>query len=252
MLYEDLKQEYVAPGQVIGNVYFVGIRHAATHLIDTGEGLIVIDPGYSEALFMIRENIKALGFDEQDIRYIFSTHAHEDHMGAAPELAAITGAKTLIGKKDLALLATQRHAFTPDIVLSEGDTLTLGNTTMRFIETPGHTDGTLSFFFDVTEDGVTYLAGMFGGAGHNTLVKEARIKRNRPADCREVFIASAKRLLDYPVEVFLGNHLGNTRTKEKLSARAAGDRLAFVDPEGWRAFLQERIDFVTNLIETDN
>lgn len=257
MLYEDLTQEYVAPGAVFGNIYFVGIRHASTHLIDTGEGLILIDPGYSETIHMIRQNIKELGFDEKDIRYILATHGHGDHMNAMAEMQRITGAKSLIGKKDLPLISGELyHArvtpFTPDILLSEGDTLTLGNTTIRFIETPGHTDGTLSFFFDVVEDGKTYLAGMFGGAGHNTLVKSFLTARNRDPICRVEFLASIERLKKIPVEIFLGNHGGNNNTRGKLKARAEGDRYAFLDPDGWQAFLAEREACVRDLMANDN
>ena len=73
MLKGDVWNEYIKPSKIWGNVYFVGIRAVSTHLIDTGEGLIIIDPGYSESLHIIINNIWELGFKPKDIKYIINT-----------------------------------------------------------------------------------------------------------------------------------------------------------------------------------
>ena len=83
MIEGSVFSEYIKPGRIFGNLYFVGIRAVCTHLIDTGDGLIIIDPGYRESLHIIIHNIRALGFNPMDIRYIIATHAHYDH--ADPE-----------------------------------------------------------------------------------------------------------------------------------------------------------------------
>ncbi|WP_231322829.1 MBL fold metallo-hydrolase, partial [Escherichia coli] len=61
---------YVRPGKVFGNIYFVGTRPASSHLIDTGDGLILLDAGFPEAIDGLLENIRSLGFDPMDIRII--------------------------------------------------------------------------------------------------------------------------------------------------------------------------------------
>lgn len=221
---------YMEPFRIIGNVYFVGTYQASSHLIDTGDGLILIDTGYENTLYMVVDSIHRLGFDPRDIKYIVNTHWHGDHTAGTALLAGITGAKTLIGWKDE---QKALEYFTPDILLHDGDTLSLGNTTMTFMETPGHTEGTLSFFFDVEDNGKTYRAGSFGGAGANTLVPGKLYYQG----CREDYRASLHRLKKETVDVFIGNHVWNNNTYEygKLLLQTGENR--FIDSTLWGRFL---------------
>lgn len=68
MIYENLWEKYIRPSKLIGNLYFVGTYEASTHLIDTGDGLILLDPGYAESLYMVINNIWQLGFKPTDIK----------------------------------------------------------------------------------------------------------------------------------------------------------------------------------------
>ena len=69
------------PFRLAGNIYFVGTYKASSHLIDTGDGLILIDTGYEETADVIVESVGALGFDIRDIKYILHSHGHYDHAG---------------------------------------------------------------------------------------------------------------------------------------------------------------------------
>ena len=91
---------YMEPFRLWGNIYFVGTKPASTHIIDTGEGLIMIDPGYQHSLYLVLENMRKLGLDPMDIKYIVHTHGHIDHCGATRALVEMTGAKTFIGEPD--------------------------------------------------------------------------------------------------------------------------------------------------------
>ena len=193
-MYERLKDIAVKPWlgkmmpfRIIGGVYFVGTYQASCHLVDTGDGLIMIDPGYSKTAYLVLDSIYRLGFHPQDIKYIVNTHWHADHAEATEAFSDLTGAKTLIGRDDAEKAA---RYFTPDILVDDGDTLTLGNTRIRFVHTPGHTKGTISFFFDVEENGKTYRVGSFGGAGTNTMVRKAFDFDG----CREAYLASLNRM----------------------------------------------------------
>lgn len=228
------------PFRIIGNVYFVGTFQASCHLVDTGEGLILIDPGYANTLYLVIHSIHKLGFDPKDIRYIINTHWHGDHTEATAALADLTGAKTLIGWQDE---QKARQFFSPDILIKDGDTLTLGNTTISFMETPGHTKGTISFFFDTQENGKVYRVGMFGGAGANTMA-QGRLDYD---GAREGYRASLHRLQKETVDVFIGNHVWNndTFTKGKLLMETGENR--FIDKELWHTFLdfcEKRLDEV--------
>ena len=87
------------PFKIVGNTYFVGTYPASAHLIDTGDGLILIDVGYSDTLFLLINSIYKLGFSPYDIKYIILTHWHGDHTEATAALSDLTGAKTFIGRK---------------------------------------------------------------------------------------------------------------------------------------------------------
>lgn len=230
----------IEPFRIVGNVYFVGTFQASCHIIDTGEGLILIDPGYANTLYLVVSSIYKLGFRPEDIKYIINTHWHWDHTEATAALAELSGAKTLLGWQDE---ENAKRYFTPDILLKDGDSLSLGNTAISFMETPGHTKGTVSLFFDTQDNGVTYRVGMFGGAGANTLRKEAFDFEG----CREAYYASLERLQKEKVDVFIGNHVWNndTFTKGKLLMETGENQ--FIDSGLWGTFLdhcKKRLDDV--------
>ena len=230
----------IEPFKIVGNVYFCGTFQASCHLIDTGEGLILIDPGYENTLYLVLDSIYKLGFRPEDIKYIVNTHWHWDHTEATAALAELSGAKTLVGRWDE---ENAKRYFTPDILVKDGDTLTLGNTTMTFLETPGHTKGTISLFFCTRENGTTYRVGMFGGAGANTLAKGAFDFDG----CREAYRESVHRLQKEHVDVFIGNHTWNNDTFPKAKLLRETGENKFLDAELWHQFLtfcEKRLDEV--------
>ena len=182
-------------------------------------------------MYLVIDSIYKLGFKPTDIKYIINTHWHWDHTEATAALCELSGAKTLIGKEDE---EKAKQYFTPDILISDGDTLTLGNTTVSFMETPGHTKGTVSFFFDTTDSGKTYRVGMFGGAGANTLVKD----RYDFEGAREAYRNSLYRLLNEKVDVFIGNHTWNNDTFNKAKLLSETGENRFIDPALWAEFLK--------------
>lgn len=221
----------IKPFKILNNVYFVGTYQASCHLIDTGKGLIMIDPGYSATAYLVKDSICQLGFKLQDIKYIINTHHHKDHIQATAEFVNLSGAKSLLGRYDVEKASTY---FTPDIIVDDGDTLTLGNTTIRFLHTPGHTKGTISFFFDAVENGKTYHVGSFGGAGLNTMKKETFDFEG----CREAYFNSLERLRKEKVDVFLGNHTWNNDTFTKAQKLFETGENAFIDDTIWLKFLE--------------
>mgnify|MGYP003312012761 CR=1 FL=1 len=170
--------------RMYGNIYFVGSRKVSVHVLKTEVGLVMIDTGYPDMYEQILDSMHSVGLDEKDICAIFHSHGHIDHLGGARALRDLTGAKIALGAADRQyangeldlsyaeeLNMSYKETFEPDILLKDGDEITLGNTTVRAVATPGHTPGAMSFFFDVTDGKETFRAGLHGGMGINTMCK---------------------------------------------------------------------------------
>ena len=254
---------YLEPFRIFGNLYFVGTVPASSHLIDTGEGLILLDSGYQESLYLVLESIRKLGFDPKNIKYVLHTHGHIDHCGAARALKELYGCKLFMGERDkeyangtldlsyAAELGMTYIPFEPDVLIKDGDVITLGNTSVRAVATPGHTPGAMSYFFDVTDGKQTYRAGLHGGMGINTLSAEFLTKYNLPFSLREDFCNSMLRLNQQKVHIFLGNHMQHNNTEEKAKALLSGDNHAFVNPDEWNSYNLWCIENINNMIKKE-
>ena len=227
-------QTQVKPFRMIGNIYYIGTDKFSCHMIDTGEGLILIDTGAEENAPMIVDSLSQLGYDVADVKYIVHSHGHFDHSHATAELVRLSGAKTWLHKEDVRYLDGK---FVPDHYIENGDVLTLGNTKMEFVHAPGHTVGTVAIFFDVEENGKTYRAGMFGGAGINQLKRRYLKDRQLSYFQRVMFFETLEMLKQYRVEVPLGNHPYHTKTLQKAALAETAETNPFIDPQWWVPFM---------------
>lgn len=255
---------YVKPFKIFGNLYFIGTEPASTHLIDTGDGLILIDTGYQHSLYLVLNNIWELGFSPYDIKYLVHTHGHIDHIGGTAALVKLTGAKTFIGEKDKdyvngkldltyakELNMSFKETFEPDVVLNDGDIIKLGNTEITCVATPGHTPGAMSFFFDVTDGKETFRAGLHGGMGINTMAASFLDKYNLSYECRDEFLKAMDRLNEEKVDIFLGNHMQHNHTLEKYEKILKGNKKAFVNSDEWKPFNLWCIENFKNMIKDE-
>lgn len=250
MLVEPWKGR-VDPFCIFGNLYFIGTVPASSRLIDTGDGLILIDTGYPQTAYLIIQSIWELGFKPADIRYIVHSHGHYDHTGATRALVELTGAKTFIGSADADMVSKPNNLnwasehgyeftefFQLDVLLENNDTVNLGNTCIRCVSTPGHTAGTLSFFFDAYDGKKTLRVGMHGGVGMNSM-NQAYLKRmNLPPDMPVKFLHGLELLQKEHVDIFIGNHVGNNDTIGKAEIlKNNPDANPFIDESAWSVFL---------------
>lgn len=249
--YRYPERYYVAPFRIYGNLYYVGNKSVGAHLIDTGEGLILIDTTYPTTVALLIQSIWELGFNPKDICYILHTHGHFDHFGGTALLKELSGAKTFLGEGDadmfrlnpeLALISHSRYSyvepFVPDVIMKDGDVIELGNTSIRIVTTPGHSDGVISFFVEIEEDGVALMAGMQGGAGMNTMCRTF-IEKYHNEHCREDFLKGLHKVYEERVDIMLGNHAGHNRTLEKrqFMLENPGASNPFIDVSEWKRYL---------------
>lgn len=251
---------YIPPFRVWGNLYFVGTKYVSNHLIDTGDGLILLDTGYAETLYLVLDNIRQLGFDPRDIRYLVHSHGHIDHVAGTCALVAMTGARTFLGRGDADYVTGERdltwarelemtftQTFTPDVLLDDGDEITLGNTTITCYHTPGHTEGCMSFLFPVTDGRRTLVAGTHGGVGLNSLAAKSLRHYGLPLSLQQDFLDGLDRLSKLHVDICIGNHPETVDTEAKGERIRSGETDAFVDPAAWQQFLARRRKLASDL-----
>ncbi len=256
------------PFKIADNLYYVGDKKVCIHLVDTGDGLILIDSGYFGAAHLLVDNIWRAGFDPRDIKLIIHTHGHTDHYGASDEFRRMYGCKLAISRVDEEVLRPLReegramHGFFPlskvpefDMLIEDGDVIEMGNTKIRCVLTPGHTPGVITLFFDTTYEGKTYPVGLYGGAGINALtLKYIYSDKNYTSyiGCDRDMLKSIEKIWDEPVVIHLGNHPGNNKTLEKREKMIKEGGNPFVDPESWHNFLGGLRDKTKWIIEEND
>ena len=150
-------------------------------------------------------------------------------------------------------LCPEALKFVPDVYTHDGDEYTLGSTTVRCIDTPGHTRGCQSFFVNVTgADGTRYTAALHGGVGINTLHRDFMEKTGYP-QAREDFFGHIQRIIDWPVDIYLSSHTFQNYTEEKLAKRRADPAgpNPFVDPGEWHSILTTAWEMGHQLVEDE-
>src|SRR6476620_6332252 len=80
------------PVRIHANTYLVGTCGISSILIVGSDGDILIDGGTEQGADLIADNIRALGFRLQDIRFILHSHEHFDHVGGVAKLQRLSGA----------------------------------------------------------------------------------------------------------------------------------------------------------------
>lgn len=259
--YADPDEYTIEPFRIFGNLYYVGDRKVCMHLVDTGEGLILFDSGYSHSYHNLLRSIEGLGFSPADIKLLIHSHAHFDHFGGGERLRDTYGTKIYMSAVDTALTRQMPERALmhlapgkddpicyPDVTIEDGDVITLGDTQIHCVLSPGHTPGTMSFFFQVT-DGETFLdVGYFGGVGFLPLYKAYLEEYALPSNMLEILGDTIKLLKKRQVDIFLGNHPNHNCTLEKRQyMQAHPGTNPFINRAGWNIFLDaletRRADF---------
>ncbi len=238
----------IPPFCLFGNTYFVGTYAASSHLIDTGDGLILLDTGYRETAQVILDGMKTLGFDIRDVKIILHSHGHGDHTDGTQVLLPLCHAKTYLAEEDMRYI----QGFVPDVYLKDGMHIRLGNTDILCLHTPGHTNGTYSFFYEAEENGKRLRLGTFGGSGTNQLKKDFLDARGLSYRQRGDFYRSLQRLRGEAVDVFIGNHSWQNQTAENYEKSLTSKDNPFVDATRFGAFLESCEKRMTDVIREES
>lgn len=157
--------EPIEPFRVHGNTWYVGTNGLSSILVETGEGLVLLDGALPQSAAQISANVRELGFDPLQIKHILLSHAHYDHAGGINALQRYTRAKVAVSEGAAAVLRTgtlqeddPQFGYGPgrttfpavkvDSVIGDGETLTVGEVVFTAVYTPGHTRGSTTWTWE--------------------------------------------------------------------------------------------------------
>ena len=231
------------PHRVMDNLYYVGTSQLASWLLTTDEGHILVSSNYESSVPVILAAVEDLGFKFSDIRILISGHAHPDHVEGDALVKQLTGAEVVVGRLELPYV----QAFQPpggkvqpiDRIIDDGDTVSLGDTSLTAHVLPGHTHGCISWSLDLEEAGQTYY-GWIECSLNNLGIRF--VDNQEFPDIVEVFRETFTKAREFPVEVFVSSHgvfYGLEEKYAKLLNRKPGDPNPFVDPTGYQAHVDE-------------
>ncbi len=255
----NVEYQKIAPFKVFDNLYYVGPGYVSVWLLSTPQGAILLDTAEEPYVDHVIDSIQKVGFKMSDIEYIVLSHGHLDHIGGAAKIQQLSGARVVALEEDWVLIdrvgsSPGRNNTPPpampkrDMVVKEGDTLSLGGETLTFYKHPGHTPGSLTATFTVFDNGAPHKAILFGGPG----------PRNGVVGGQQ-FVESVDRVAQIPdIDVHVQIHSwlasypytngGILEREIKLKARKPGEPHPFVSAADWKQWLVEaRAGGVKNL-----
>lgn len=240
--------------RIADNTWYVGVAGLSAILVDTGDGLVLIDGGLPQSAPLINTNIRALGFRPEDIALILVSHVHYDHVGGIAALQRLSGARVLASEAAIvALVAGELQPDDPQFdpgadesrfpavqnvdVVRDGESLTVGDVVFTGYHTPGHTPGGMSWSWQSCDDSacrhVVYADSLspISVDGFRYSADDGRVARQ--------VRTSATRIGALPCDIFLSNHPSLFGMQEKFASEAAEP---FVNAAECRAYADRALE----------
>ena len=223
------------PHKIVGNIYYVGTKSLAAFLIVTPQGHILVNSTYERNVPTIQRSVEQLGFKFSDIKILLGSHAHGDHQEGDALVKELTGAQVMALAEDVPALRAMKpggkeHPI--DKVLHDGDTVTLGGTTLVAHLTPGHSRGCTTWTLKAEEGGKSYNVVIIGSFGTNPGFK--LVNNVDVPGIADEFRQAFKVARSLPCDVPLGSHPAMYNLAEKHAKLKAGGPNPFIDPAGYR------------------
>jgi metallo-beta-lactamase class B len=241
------------PFRMAGNLYFVGTYDLGCFLITTPQGHILINTGLATSTPMIKKHIEALGFKFKDIRTLLTMQAHFDHAGAMAEIKKLTGATLMVNAADASVMADggasdyafggKGSLFTPvkaDRLLHDGDTISLGGTTIKLLHHPGHTKGSCSYLLNVKDDKRTYRVLLANMPSVVTDIKKAKASTYPEIEKDYNYTFGAMKKIQF--DLWMPAHVSQFDFHKKRKPGDPYDPELFADKQAYQSLLSELED----------
>lgn len=212
------------PGQAFDNLYFVGAAWASAWALKTSDGIILIDAlnDRAEAQALIEGGLRRLGLDPAQIRFVIVSHGHGDHYGGVPYLLEKYRPRVVMSDRDWTMTETRLDFASPlweppprrDVSVVDGDKVTLGDTTVTILLTPGHSVGTVSPTFEVRDASGVHRVLLWGGTSFNFGRDLGRLDAYIDSTRRAAELVARER-----IDVLISNHSGFDDSLVKLQRR---------------------------------
>ncbi len=242
-------------GRVNHRIWYLGREESGVYLVEGREGSMILNGGMSYIVPDVLGQMAEFGIDEGTIRWLTVLHAHFDHVGVVPffkrrlpEVKVLASArawellespKVVDTVNSFSAVVAQRMGRAPacagldlawrdDVrgaAVGEGDEISLGDLTVRFLETPGHSSCSISAY-------VPELRALFPSDGGGIPYRDTIITSGN-SDYTQ-FQRSLERLAGLPVDYYCADHYGFVTGEEAGAfARRAADVAA-----KWRGFME--------------
>jgi glyoxylase-like metal-dependent hydrolase (beta-lactamase superfamily II) len=235
--------------QVLEGLYLLGPDdyHQCIYLWDTGAGFLLIDPSYTRFQPMIEIQIRQLGLDLEDVKWVLLTHMHWDHAESAAAYekrgAAVyihAGDEGYITGKIKAEAVSMTEPVAHPVLFQDSAELSFGRVKMRVIHTPGHTPGSACYSLNWNGNSVLISGDIVLNFGRHAWMGAAYCNWDQ-------YLASLWKLYDHPDrpawQVLLPGHgtidlegAGDSLykvlqvTSEIIRRRRSGDTIDWIDP----------------------
>ena len=263
------------PFQIFGNTYYVGAAGLSSILIDTGDGLILLDGGLPQTAAVIAENVSELGFSAADIRLIGLSHAHYDHAGGLAALQRLSGAIVMTSAQSAVALRTGKlSGDDPQFILDDesggfpavtlveeiedGDSMSVGDVRIRANYTPGHTPGGITWSWQSCEAhrclSVVYADSLSAVSSPDFKFSSSKSSSSKSSKggsdgVGETLRRSIELVAKLDCDIFLAPHPFYFDLQKKTGEQ--GELNPFVDPQGCREYADAAMAGLNRRLESE-
>lgn len=242
--------------RVASGIYYLGeMTPSAVYVVETSDGLALIDAGLEEQHDTLVDGLSRLGLEVGRLKLILITHAHGDHSSGARRLKRETGARAYVGADDAAAVRdgsswdaifskfempdVELHATAIDGELIDGQVVSLGDTQFRVLATPGHTPGSCCFLLEREGERILFTGDTVMSLADGTGTYAATLSPRYRGDAND-YLASLRRLgHEPPPHIVLPGHPRSDNVPQN-------PRLT---PSQWKMLLERGMSELERLLE---